>query len=191
MPFLPPNRQRQSTEGKIIIVINMKQSVNKKQYVTNFIIRLQTPTSGSISKFSTSTLKIGEGLCPFWGRGLGPHLTTRLGWGLPPCQVPGTWKLIQGFKILITCVYNNFCCTSTYVHRVLDHFSRHINFVISQELIMFQVHHFTLYDSTARGFVRPFCLAYVTPDYRCVLVDTACINMILYMYCFTVQRRCR
>ena len=30
-----------------------------------------------------------RGLRPFLGRGLGPHLTqSRLGWGLPPCQVP-------------------------------------------------------------------------------------------------------
>lgn len=29
-----------------------------------------------------------------------------------------------------------------------------------------QVHHFTLYDMRARGFVRPYCLAFVTlhPD---------------------------
>ncbi|ELT95887.1 hypothetical protein CAPTEDRAFT_224419 [Capitella teleta] len=27
------------------------------------------------------------------------------------------------------------------------------------------VHHFTLYDSQARGFVRPFCMAFVTPDH--------------------------
>ncbi|KAK2169296.1 hypothetical protein LSH36_11g03103 [Paralvinella palmiformis] len=26
------------------------------------------------------------------------------------------------------------------------------------------VHHFTLYDYQARGFVRPFCMSYVTPD---------------------------
>lgn len=26
------------------------------------------------------------------------------------------------------------------------------------------VHHFTLHDSQARGFVRPFCMSYVTPD---------------------------
>lgn len=26
------------------------------------------------------------------------------------------------------------------------------------------VHHFTLYDCNARGFVRPFCMAYITPD---------------------------
>lgn len=29
-----------------------------------------------------------------------------------------------------------------------------------------QVHHFTLYDLAGRGYVRPFCLAYVTPDYE-------------------------
>ena len=36
--------------------------------------------------------KIGEGAPPtFGGRGLGPHLTqSRLGWGLPPCQVPAS-----------------------------------------------------------------------------------------------------
>jgi len=38
--------------------------------------------------------------------------------------------------------------------------------LVSMDYLFSQVHHFTLYDSTARGFVRPFCLAYVTPDYR-------------------------
>jgi len=41
------------------------------------------------------------------------------------------------------------------------HLHPRVNYVLSQ------VQHFTLYDSAARGFVRPFCLAYVTPDYRC------------------------
>ncbi|XP_077976951.1 guanine nucleotide exchange protein smcr8a-like [Glandiceps talaboti] len=31
------------------------------------------------------------------------------------------------------------------------------------------VHHFTLYDTEARGFVRPFCMAYVTPDRRKIM----------------------
>jgi len=54
---------------------------------------------GPISKFSTSTLKIGEGAPPhFWGGRLGTHLTqTRLGWGLPPYQV-ASW-CIQPFEI--------------------------------------------------------------------------------------------
>jgi len=35
----------------------------------------------------------GGGFAPFLGKGLGPHLTqSRLGWGLPPCQVP-SWSV--------------------------------------------------------------------------------------------------
>ncbi|XP_006825462.1 guanine nucleotide exchange protein smcr8a-like, partial [Saccoglossus kowalevskii] len=31
------------------------------------------------------------------------------------------------------------------------------------------VHHFTLYDIYARGFVRPFCMAYITPDKKKIM----------------------
>ncbi|KAJ8027515.1 Guanine nucleotide exchange protein SMCR8 [Holothuria leucospilota] len=33
-----------------------------------------------------------------------------------------------------------------------------------EENIHAYVHHFTLYDLHARGYVRPFCMAYITPD---------------------------
>ncbi|PIK42209.1 putative smith-Magenis syndrome chromosomal region candidate protein 8-B protein-like [Apostichopus japonicus] len=33
-----------------------------------------------------------------------------------------------------------------------------------EENVYAYVHHFTLYDIHARGYVRPFCMAYVTPD---------------------------
>jgi len=71
------------------------------------------------------------------------------------------------------------------VPTVPDHLCRFFS-IIRQEVhvIVCQVHHFTLYDSTARGFVRPFCLAYVTPDYRFVLVDSVCICSIQYVYYF-------
>ncbi|XP_070568600.1 guanine nucleotide exchange protein smcr8a-like isoform X2 [Ptychodera flava] len=35
------------------------------------------------------------------------------------------------------------------------------------------VHHFTLYDTEARGFVRPFCMAYVSPDKRKIMNNFA------------------
>ena len=35
--------------------------------------------------------------------------------------------------------------------------------------LLFQVHHFTLYDSQARGFVRPFCMSYVSPHHDKVM----------------------
>ncbi|XP_064628612.1 uncharacterized protein LOC135488102 isoform X2 [Lineus longissimus] len=39
----------------------------------------------------------------------------------------------------------------------------------SKEGVYAYVHHFTLHDSQARGFVRPFCMAYVTPDSRKIM----------------------
>lgn len=41
----------------------------------------------------------------------------------------------------------------------------------SKEGAFAYVHHLTLYDLEARGFVRPFCMAYVSADERKIMLQ--------------------
>ena len=39
-----------------------------------------------------------------------------------------------------------------------------------------QVHHFVLYDNQARGFVRPYCMVFITTDVRYSRRDMSYVN---------------